>query len=1162
MTKKLWLVIIFLWLVAFVFGTALEIGTGTDSFRFPLGTNSGYERSAALYTDIELGAQNIRIASLAWYSNTAITIATPTKIYLKRTSATTETALTWENMIAGATLVYNATHTTTVTGGWNTFTLSASYDVDEGSGLYVLVERNYGGEGYGGVYGANIRYTNTASTHQTWLANSTPPLGIGTVDMFRPNITLNYTTYTIIGPPSPAVAVSPAHSATGVLANATLNWLFGGGLPTNYRLYFGTDGGGTSTPTNIVNGTYLGNVLTYDPVSDMDYSTTYYWKIVPNNSFGDTSGCPIWSFTTCPNPAITTLPYTQNFDSVTAPAIPVGWTVINTNGDTEWGIDSEEPLSSPNAMYIYYCGNADDDWLISPPIALSAGTTYQIKYNYRSKSSYREKLKLMVGAAPTAGALSTLLADHVDFNNMTYAENTVSYTPATSGNYYFGWFAYSTAWQWGIYIDDVTVLVEPSGPPTPAILVSPADNATGLSKSGFNLTWTAGLTGNAPTLYTVYISNNPTDMLGQYSFVMSPPLATSFNPVTTGGMTFDYNEKWFWTVRAANASGVADPAVGYNFTIEIDPGVYIPHVENFDSTTMPVRWFQNYEMTLPSNRWSIFPTALAGGSPNELLATPSTGTGESRIVSPPVYTTGITAFNVYFHHFFDDFESGITAKLQYSSDLFTWTDTGWSIESGRGDVGPQTVSVHIAGISSPFTYLSWVLNGNHDKFDSWYVDNVNFLLPPLHDVSPVSIDIPDATTPEVFNPKATFTNYGTGSETFSVQMLVGTTYNSTQTVTALAPGSTRQVTFASMLPWINTAYPVTVRTLLATDGNTLNDSYTFDFVCLNLNTTGYADVSYDPDHVLAGPATFSLKTPGAITDLPAPALNTKNIGGADFIENEWFGAEYDNGLLTTDNYWKINPVTGEMLLCGQTEDVITGIAYNAYTNVLYGTDGQNLFTLNRFNGYADFVGAHATGGIMIGLACDHANNILYGIDIGKDALYIIEPSTGSATKVGNLGIDINYAQDCAFDQDNGYLFLAGYTERGGGVLYWIDTLTGGAYKINNFQSNAELDGFAIPYTSYSPAVTIAEDGNLNWDAIPSGVSYNVYSADDPYGAFTYRANTSATTWLDPLFPELKKFYKVTTVKGAKSRSTTINYLKPRHPVTGRHPATVDVMHME
>ncbi len=46
----------------------------------------------------------------------------------------------------------------------------------------------------------------------------------------------------------------------------------------------------------------------YDPVNDLTYSTTYYWKIIPYNQFGDAINCPVWSFTVLADPTVTTYP--------------------------------------------------------------------------------------------------------------------------------------------------------------------------------------------------------------------------------------------------------------------------------------------------------------------------------------------------------------------------------------------------------------------------------------------------------------------------------------------------------------------------------------------------------------------------------------------------------------------------------------------------------------------------------------------------------------------------------------------------------------------------------------------------------------------------------------------------------------------------------------
>jgi len=94
--------------------------------------------------------------------------------------------------------------------------------------------------------------------------------------------------------PSPNCSspVSPLDGATDVAISANLQWNAVGDAD-GYYLYFGTD----NPPTNIENGTDLGNVTSYAPAS-LDNLTVYYWEVVPYNGSGSASGCATWSFTT------------------------------------------------------------------------------------------------------------------------------------------------------------------------------------------------------------------------------------------------------------------------------------------------------------------------------------------------------------------------------------------------------------------------------------------------------------------------------------------------------------------------------------------------------------------------------------------------------------------------------------------------------------------------------------------------------------------------------------------------------------------------------------------------------------------------------------------------------------------------------------------------
>lgn len=206
--------------------------------------------------------------------------------------------------------------------------------------------------------------------------------------IFPPNgLTFNYNYPVANQAPNPANLVSPANSATLVSLFATLNWQSGGNLPTGYKLSFGTN----NPPTNIVNNTDLGAVNTYDPVGDLTPSTTYYWKIVPYNAFGDAVNCPVWSFTTHGDPTVTTLPYNQNWDLVTAPALPFDWTNIvqstSTSAVAATYSSTTYAHSQPNCFRLYNPSDADAVLMAVGPAIMAPLQVNTIRVRFWARSS-------------------------------------------------------------------------------------------------------------------------------------------------------------------------------------------------------------------------------------------------------------------------------------------------------------------------------------------------------------------------------------------------------------------------------------------------------------------------------------------------------------------------------------------------------------------------------------------------------------------------------------------------------------------------------------------------------------------------------------------------------------------------------------------------------
>ncbi len=246
---------------------------------------------------------------------------------------------------------------------------------------------------------------------------------------------------------------SPSNGATNVSLNPTLRWQ-AADRADHYKVYVGTDGGGATTPTNLVNGSTTADV-SY-ALSNLAGNTTYYWQIVPTNNQGDGTASAIWSFTTIS--IVASFPFSEGFESVTPPALPDGWT---KEGDKKpWETTTDYPRSGSNCARSFngHVGPADD-WLLSLPFQFEAGKIYTVQYWYRGfpNSNYDETLRAYWGETQNSSAMTKLLASFLHFTSSPYREALMRIAPETTGNYYLGLHAASGGSGAAIYVDDVYI---------------------------------------------------------------------------------------------------------------------------------------------------------------------------------------------------------------------------------------------------------------------------------------------------------------------------------------------------------------------------------------------------------------------------------------------------------------------------------------------------------------------------------------------------------------------------------------------------------------------------------------------------------------------------------------------------------------------------------
>lgn len=185
------------------------------------------------------------------------------------------------------------------------------------------------------------------------------------------------------------------------------------------------------------------------------------------------------------------------------------------------------------------------------------------------------------------------------------------------------------------------------------------------------------------------------------------------------------NTAYFYKAWSVTGSNQYSPGITASATTLC--GVYnsFPVTEGFGgSLSLPACWSQ--QSTSGSFDWSISTTNFAGGSGNELKATWSNANpGTTRAKTFFFNTIGASSLGLSFTHFFDDYASGCTAKIQTSTDGINWTDEEWSISSGGGNIGPAPVITTLThNLNSPATMVAFVVTGNLYNYDFWHIDDV------------------------------------------------------------------------------------------------------------------------------------------------------------------------------------------------------------------------------------------------------------------------------------------------------------------------------------------------------------------------------------------------------------------------------------------------------
>lgn len=275
----------------------------------------------------------------------------------------------------------------------------------------------------------------------------------------------------------------------------------------------------------------------------------------------------LWSgvktFTTACGP-VTVFPYTINFESVTVPAIPNCTSLQNAGAGNNWKTASISSygFSGKVLNYAYNFENAANAWFYTNQMELQANVTYKLTYKYGNDGTfYTEKLKVAYGTSAVDTNMVEELANHPAVTGGVAQDNSVNFTPATTGTYVIGFNAYSIANQNSMYVDNIVVDLAPTALPVCATNIVATPNAT-CGNYATTITWTASPSTNG---YNVIIA--PTSG--------GTPVTLDAGNATTLSYVGNHNTAYTYTVVPYNNIGSAVDCASQTFTTAVN-GCYCP----------------------------------------------------------------------------------------------------------------------------------------------------------------------------------------------------------------------------------------------------------------------------------------------------------------------------------------------------------------------------------------------------------------------------------------------------------------------------------------------------------------------------------------------------------------------------------------------------------
>ncbi|PJJ68166.1 fibronectin type III domain-containing protein [Chryseobacterium geocarposphaerae] len=466
------------------------------------------------------------------------------------------------------------------------------------NGSYLVGSTSISGTRQIGLRGTtNADFNNRTNSTSVLFTNSTAGTANSNTQAYNttaatPGMPTAGLTYTWTPPTcfAPTNLTSSAITAT----SGSVSWTAPSLAPgSGYDIYYTTS---TTAPTSATVPSQTVPTGTSATISPLTPNTTYYVWVRSKCSGTDQSAWTSTSFTT-PCTAITALPWTENFDSMSSIGsgiVPSCWKQIagtySWNSSNTASTTYNVPRSTPNYMRIQY-GNTTASQLWTPGFALTAGTAYEFSFYYNTGgqgSSYQGFTGNVLVNSATSMTGATNLGTFITATQDTsgYVKYKVYYTPATSGTYYFAANVSANGSPWYLGLDDFKLRVAPT-------CIEPLGvTVVGSTSSTATISWTPPTTAPAGG-YQIY-----------YSTTTTPPATPNITGIPSGSTGYTIpglaqsTTYYIWVKALCSSTDQSDLSDVVSVMTTQIPAT-LPYIQNFETAndlglingTQTNKWF-------------------------------------------------------------------------------------------------------------------------------------------------------------------------------------------------------------------------------------------------------------------------------------------------------------------------------------------------------------------------------------------------------------------------------------------------------------------------------------------------------------------------------------------------------------------------------------------